>query len=102
MIKTYRVSYTHTARDDLIAVGERIREVAGAETAEHYVERIIETAERLRERPKRQRIRANLGAGIRAARYRKYLMFYRVEGETVTIVRVLHGAREITQKLLQG
>ena len=52
--------------------------------------------------PARHRIRSELGADLRVAGFRKYLIFYRVSGDAVSIVRVLHGARDITAKLFSG
>jgi plasmid stabilization system protein ParE len=34
-------------------------------------------------------------------RFRKYLIFYRVDAKQVVIVRVLHSARQITKQMVQ-
>ncbi|MBU6407170.1 MAG: type II toxin-antitoxin system RelE/ParE family toxin [Alphaproteobacteria bacterium] len=40
--------------------------------------------------------REELGAGVRSIRVRPFphLIFYRVDGETITLIRLLHGARD--------
>jgi plasmid stabilization system protein ParE len=43
-----------------------------------------------------------LGRGIRLAVIDPYLMFYRLDGRHVTILRILHGKRRITPKLLRA
>jgi plasmid stabilization system protein ParE len=49
--------------------------------------------------PMRYRVRDELQAGIRAVCVEKYIIFYRITNDTVAIVRVLHGARNITSEL---
>lgn len=45
--------------------------------------------------PQRYRLREEYGAGVRVAVLGRYLIFYAVRSETVTIERVLHGARHL-------
>jgi plasmid stabilization system protein ParE len=40
-------------------------------------------------------LRQEFGAGIRVAPYRKYLIFYSVQGSTVLIEHIRHGARNL-------
>jgi plasmid stabilization system protein ParE len=97
---SFAITYTEMARADLITIGERVRDVAGDDTAARFIERIIATAESLVIRPHRQRIRSELGDHVRALGYRKYLVFYTVVDTTVIILRVLHSSQDITRKLL--
>lgn len=53
----------------------------------------------LRHKPTRQRLRPELGVGVRAVATGNYLIFYRVAPDTVSIVRVVHGSRNITADL---
>lgn len=46
--------------------------------------------------------RDDLAPGLRAVVMGSYLAFYRVEGRTVTILRVLHGSRDITAEDIDG
>ena len=101
-MRGYRIVYSETARADIIAIGDKIREAAGELIAERFVARIVATVESLEFMPARHRIRAELGADLRVAGFHKYLIFYRVTNDVVSIVRVLHGARDITAKLLSG
>jgi plasmid stabilization system protein ParE len=41
-----------------------------------------------------------LGMSLRRRAYRGYLLFYRI-GETVEVVRILHGARDFDSLLIQ-
>ncbi len=48
--------------------------------------------------------REALGPGLRSIRIRPFphLLFYRVEGETVTLIRLLHGARDLTNEAVDS
>jgi toxin ParE1/3/4 len=49
--------------------------------------------------PERNVLREDLAAGLRALQVQDYLVFYRVEEERVLILRVIHGARDITDDM---
>ena len=97
-MRRHRIVYSETARADIIAIGDEIRKAAGELIAERFVARIVATVESLEFMPARHRIRSELGADLRVAGFRKYLIFYGCD-DAVSIVRVLHGARDITAKL---
>ena len=99
-MRRHRIVYSETARADIIAIGDEIRNAAGEFIAERFVARIIATVESLEFMPTRHRIRSELVADLRVAGFRKYLIFYRVVDDAVSIVRVLHGSRNITARLL--
>jgi len=96
---SYRVEYTEAARADLREIEVYLRTAAGDATAEKVTARITDKVESLGARPARQRIRNKLGAELRALRVSDHLVFYRVGDETVSIIRILHGSRNITPKL---
>jgi toxin ParE1/3/4 len=96
---SYRIIFTRPSQRDLRQIGDFLRDVAGASVARRWVEEIVQAAESLREMPTRQRERIELMAGLRSIPLGDYMIFYRVAGTTVQILRVLHGARDITSKL---
>ena len=98
---TYHIIFTRPAQRDIRQIGDYLRDVAGVAVARRWVEEIIETTESLREMPARQRERVELMAGLRSIPFRDYMIFYRIATETVHILRVVHGARNITAKLFQ-
>ena len=63
--------------------------------AERHVRRIVAAAERLAEFPKSGRARPEISEGARSLVVGRYLVLYRIEGEHVEIVRVVHGARDV-------
>ena len=96
---TYRVEYAETARRDLHAIGTYICGAAGEAVADVFMRRLIAKVESLRFMPMRFRVREELQSGLRALSIEKYLIFYRVMDDTVYIIRVLHGARNITSEM---
>lgn len=97
----YRIVYTDSARSDLREIAVYFRNAAGDVVAEATVGKIVNKIETLGVRPARQRPRNELSPGLRAVSVGNYLIFYRVENNTVTVVRVLHGSRNISEKLFR-
>ena len=96
---TYRVEYTEIARDDLYLIGDYLRDHAGEAMAERFIRRLIAKADSLSFMPERYREREELQPGLHAVLVEKYLLFYRINNRTVSIIRVLHGARDITAEM---
>ena len=96
---THRVEYTETAREDLYRIGDYLREHAGDATAERFIRRLIAKADSLSFMPERYRERQELQPGLRAVLVEKYLLFYLIDNRTVSIIRVLHGARDVTAEM---
>jgi toxin ParE1/3/4 len=60
-----------------------------------YVGELRERARRIGEFPHAGPPRPQWGEGIRIAVHGNYLIIYRVRDETVQVLRVLHGARDL-------
>lgn len=75
-----------------------------AQAATLLVERIDDLLRLLGEFPAVGRERRDLGRGLRSMRVRgfPYLVFYRIAGPDVLVIRVLHGARRMRSRLFQG
>lgn len=69
--------------------------------ATRWVERLAAGIASLADYPDSGRARPEIGTGARSMPVGRYLVLYRVNGDCVDIVRVIHGAREITG-LLDG
>lgn len=62
----------------------------------HFIDRIVKSAEKLEGTPQLGRIVPELGqADLRELLFRGYRIVYLVRDEVVTILRVVHGARDI-------
>ncbi len=64
--------------------------------ATRMVERLAAGVARLADFPESGPARPEIGAGARSIVVGRYLVLYRITGKYVEIVRVIHGAREIT------
>lgn len=60
------------------------------------VARLAVGVARLADYPESGRARPEIGPGARSVMVGRYLVLYRVNEDCVDIVRVIHGAREIT------
>lgn len=69
--------------------------------ATRMVDRLAAGIARLVDFPESGPARPEIGSGARSVVVGRYLVLYRITGDCVDIVRVVHGAREITG-LLDG
>lgn len=92
----YDVVIAQAASDDLNNIGEYIEESAGPLTSERFILRVIEIIWSLRFAPDRTPLRDELQAGLRVIHADRYLVFYRIVEDKVVVLRVIHGARDIS------
>jgi toxin ParE1/3/4 len=85
------------ARTDLDAIWDYVfTESGNADIADRIIRSITERLYLLARFPNVGRARDDeLGAGRRSFPVRDYIIIYRVEGEDVLILRVVHGRRDI-------
>lgn len=92
---TYRVEFLDTAADDMVALHLWVETEANADVADAYIERLRARCIKLSEFPHRGTPRDDLVSGGRSLSFeRRMLIFYRVAGEVVQILRVLSSALE--------
>ena len=72
------------------------------EAADRVVTAIESTIELLAEFPRMGTPCPHLAPGLRRAMWRRYLIYYRDRPDVAEIVRVLHGSRNITDKLFRN
>jgi toxin ParE1/3/4 len=88
------VRFTPEARADLREIALRIAD-RNPVRALTYVDEIESRAHRIGEFPHAGPPRPQWGEDIRIAVHGKYLIVHRVRGETVQILRIVHGARDL-------
>lgn len=94
-----RIVFTAAARNDLCTIGDYIASEAPSR-ADGVVQALIDRCLSLAEMPLRYPLVPRYGAsGVRRAVHGSYLIFYRVNAETVDIVHVLHGAMDYESML---
>ncbi len=84
-------------------------EQGGFGLAERYLSAVSGTLARLARHPFSGRPRMFRAAGLSGLRsvvvarpFDTHLVFYRVEGKTIEVVRVMHGARDLPRRLRQA
>lgn len=90
-----RLIRTRQAEEDLIDIWTFIAEDDPA-AADRLLDRIDEVCGHLAENPKLGPARPELRPGLRTMIVARYLILYRVMPNCVEIVRVVHGARDLT------
>ncbi|MBD8893516.1 type II toxin-antitoxin system RelE/ParE family toxin [Roseibium litorale] len=83
------------ARDDLIGICDFIAQ-DNPERALTFLAEIEAKLHEAARHPKAFPARDDLHPGLRSARHGHYLIFFLEAGDEVRIVRVLHGARNLT------
>src|SRR6185312_1880498 len=89
-----KVRLTFEAEADLEGIGDRIAERNPAR-AVTYVREIRESCLRIGELPHAWPPRPQWGEGIRITIHGKYVIVHRVRDETVQVLRIVHGARDL-------
>ncbi len=90
----YSVVVDRQARDDLVDIHAYIaRDNPGA--AARWIDELEEIIQSLADMPGRVPLRDDLRPGYRIMPIGNYLIFFRIIEQTVQVVRVIHGARDI-------
>lgn len=95
-MKRYRIVRTLRARQDLIEIGSYTLRRWGRARMERYLTELDQTIASLSDKPETAgRSRDQIRAGLRSIAHRRYhFIFYRVVGDRVEILRVLHQRRD--------
>jgi plasmid stabilization system protein ParE len=99
-----RVTFSPEARRDLIEITDYLCSVASPGIARKYQIRIQLAIDGLRDIPSAGPPRREFGSHVRMLIVRPYLIFYESlpEAEDISILRILHGARDIHENLIRG
>lgn len=92
------VVYRPAALADIDTIYDTTVTQWGLHQAEHYVTLIRATIERLCVHPKSGRQYADIDE-VRSIPSGRHLIFYSLQGDTITIIRVLHDRMDLRPKL---
>ena len=91
----HKLSYNTLARTDLLNLYQYIEERNGPAIAGRYLDRIEKLCASLDTMPERGVDRSALGRGLRTvAMERRVQVIYRVDPDTVEVLRVLYAGRD--------
>ncbi len=96
----FDIAYARRAELDLAEIADFLERKVGDAEAARLFDQMKVHIETLRRNADRLHVRPELGAGRRVLNHHPYLIFYRVDGNTAFILRVLHGARRITPDMI--
>jgi toxin ParE1/3/4 len=82
------------AQADLESILESLQRTNSA-AAQRYAAVFQARAEALGRFPEMGRLRPEFAPGLRSTLVWPYVIFYRVEGDVVQIIRILHGKRDL-------
>jgi toxin ParE1/3/4 len=94
--KTYNIILKPSAKRDIYKIWYEMSQ-QGMAAADRFVDRIDRRVLSLAEFPDRGAPRYELSKGLRMLVEGKYLVFYRLIGSRVEILRVVHGARDLSR-----
>jgi toxin ParE1/3/4 len=96
-----RIVFTNTASNDQANLLEYLGEKAGLRTAVKFQSRFRALFDRLTDHPASGPRRPALGADVRIGVITPYIVIYRYDeaNDTVTVMRVVHGRRDIKKTL---
>jgi toxin ParE1/3/4 len=99
-----RVVVTEPADADTAEIQAYVEREAGIPTASKYSNSFESLYERLTAHPDSGAPRPALGRHVRIGIVAPYVVIYRhvADDDVVAIIRVVHGSRRITRKLLRG
>jgi len=93
---SYTIIFDVEARADLTELYEYLLLEAGERIARGYVDRLIDYCAAFETFPERGTRHENISPGLRTVGYRhKATVAFRIKDDTVTIMRIFHGGREI-------
>lgn len=94
-----KVIWSPRSKQDLVEIWGYYARVASPEVADTLIHEITTIGMRLQENPLLWKVRSEIAPNIRSVLSYPYTIFYRIENETVQIVRVLHERRESNKAL---
>jgi toxin ParE1/3/4 len=87
-------AFTPDAQVDLLDIAETIAR-DNPERAASYVAELLDRTAQIAWQPTLYRLRPEWGNAVRSARFGPYLILFEMSEEGVTILRYLHGRRDI-------
>ena len=94
-----RLVVSPEAHGDLVAIIELLTEKAGAPVAQRYRRDLERLMDRISDFPASGASRPSLGDGVRIGVVTPYVLIYQTRDETVRVLRVLDGRRDLPSRV---
>ncbi|WP_439570835.1 type II toxin-antitoxin system RelE/ParE family toxin [Sphingomonas sp.] len=92
---TYRLEMRPRARADVRAIGDYSDERWGSDQARRYLDAIADSLEQILKMPLAGSDHGDVSPGLRKWRSGSHNIFYRIRGDVVLIVRILHARMDV-------
>ena len=92
-----KLRFSGQAKEDLVDLWGYIA-VHDELAADRYVDHVFERAGELLIHPELGRPRPEVQSGIRSLLCRNHLIFYRIQPNTIEVLRILHGSMDLPNK----
>ena len=89
-----RLIFAPSVRAELIDIGDAIRE-DNPSRAESFVLELEEKARSITRFPRIYRMRPDIAPDIRLAAHGKYVILFRIAGDEIRVLHIVHGARDL-------
>lgn len=94
-----KVILSPSALRDLQSISDYTLRNWGAEQEELYLKGVWGTLASIQASPESYRLREELIKGCRSARHEKHVIFFAVYGQTLQVIRILHGSMDFSRHL---
>jgi toxin ParE1/3/4 len=94
--------FAPAAARDLQKISDDISAAAGERVASSFLARMRRSIDGLAHSPRMGRLRPGFGPGVRSWAFSPYVAFYRENASNVEIIRIVHGRRRLTRRLVRG
>ena len=94
-----QVLYRPAALADLDRIHDTTAEMWGLAQAEHYLSQLRTAVERVVQHPHSGRVYDVAATEYRAVSSGRHLIFYRLDRDTIVVVRILHDRMDIPSRL---
>lgn len=92
-----RLLFTPLAEHDLESIADYIA-ADNPRRAITFVHELRQQCQRIALNPPGYRIRPDIAEGIRSCAHGQYVIFFEASANAVTVVRILHGARDLSAR----
>ena len=84
---------------DLQEISDYTHQTWGAEQEDRYLKGLWSKLAEIQSSPESSQLRKDLAKGCRSARHEKHVIFFSINGQTLQIIRILHGAMDFGSHL---
>lgn len=90
-----RLRFTPLAERDLESIADYIA-ADNPRRVVTFIQELRQQCQRIALNPSGYRMRPELGEGLRSCAHGSYVIFFEASASAVTVVRILHGARDLS------